>query len=226
MAISRVFCPVRGISRVGDQFQQCEQIRQRRDNFCRRHRSDGPVGFQCFQECRFVGDEQNDEIRRSEQPLIFLASQFRDVLTYRKLCAAKWRWRSASSVAEEQATNAVRETFESITISFCPADAARRPSQVAAFFVFHVVLRFVVDTFGQSRTIENGFEQHLAPISLHFQIAFECIGQIGCLGRDAPVEFHQIFQFGFQFASLRCLRRVNLLDPLAKISDVVAERFQ
>ena len=42
---------------VGDQFQQCEQIRRRRndDFFVIGIAPDGRVGFQCFQECRSLG---------------------------------------------------------------------------------------------------------------------------------------------------------------------------
>ena len=99
-------------------------------------------------------------------------------------------------------------------------------TQVAALLVLDVVLRFVVDALRERRAVEDRLQQHFAPIALHFRVAFQGVGQVAGLGRDVLVELHEAFEFGFQFAALRGLRGVDLLDPFAEIDDVVLEGFQ
>ena len=67
---------------VGDQFEQGEKVRRRRDDdlLVVGVRPDGRVVLQCGEEGRFVGDEHDDEVGRVEQALVLLASQFVDVL--------------------------------------------------------------------------------------------------------------------------------------------------
>lgn len=42
--------------------------------------------------------------------------------------------------------------------------------------------------------IVDRFEDHLAPVALHFGIALERVGQVGRFGGDAAIEFHQPFE--------------------------------
>lgn len=98
--------------------------------------------------------------------------------------------------------------------------------QVAPLLVLDVVLRLVVDALREGRTVEDRFEQHLAPVALHLRIAFQGVGQVPGLGGDRLVEFHQAFEFRFQLAPLGGLRGVDLLDALAEVDDVLLERFQ
>lgn len=99
-------------------------------------------------------------------------------------------------------------------------------SQVVSLGVLNVVLRFVVDALDERRTVQDRFQQHFAPVALHFRIAFQCVRQVRGLGRDAPVEFHQVFQLGLQFAALCRLGGVDVLDALSEFGDVVAEGFE
>ena len=99
-------------------------------------------------------------------------------------------------------------------------------SQVVSLGVLDVVLRFVVDALDERRTVQDRFQQHFAPVALHFRIAFQCVRQVRGLGRDAPVEFHQVFQLGLQFAALCRLGGVDVLDALSEFGDVVAEGFE
>ena len=98
--------------------------------------------------------------------------------------------------------------------------------QVASFLVLDVVLRLVVDAFGQGRVVEDRFEQHLAPVALHLRVAFECLREVLRLGRNVLVEFHEPFELGPQFAALRGLRGIDLLDTPPEVGDVVPEGFE
>lgn len=78
----------------------------------------------------------------------------------------------------------------------------------------------------QVRIVEDRFEDHLAPVALHFGIALERVGQVGRFGGDAAIEFHQAFKLVAQRPPLFVLGGVDLLDPLAELHDVIPERFQ
>ena len=69
---------------------------------------------------------------------------------------------------------------------------------VEVLLVLQVVLRLVVDAFGQMRTVENRLEKHLAPVALHFRVAFQRAGQvIGPLGH-AQVRLAEPTNFRFE----------------------------
>ena len=69
-----------------------------------------------------------------------------------------------------------------------------------------------MDALREGRTVEDRFEQHLAPVALHLRIAFQGVGQVPGRGGDRLVEFHQAFEFRFQLAPLGGLRGV---DPVS-----------
>ena len=78
----------------------------------------------------------------------------------------------------------------------------------------------------QVRIVENRIEDHLAPVALHLGISLEGVGQVGRLGRDAPVQLHEVLQLALQFAVLLAFGRVNLLDAGAEVGDILLEGFQ
>ena len=98
--------------------------------------------------------------------------------------------------------------------------------QVASFGILDIVLRFVVDAFQQRRIVQNGLQQHFAPVALHLGVAFEGVGQVLCVGRDRAVEFLQPLQFVLQLSALRGLRGVDFFHAFAKLRNVVLERFE
>ena len=80
--VSGVLVLVVVFPQVGDQFEQGEKVRRRRDDdlLVVGVRPNGRVVLQCGEEGRLVGDEHDDEVGRVEQALVLLASQFVDVL--------------------------------------------------------------------------------------------------------------------------------------------------
>lgn len=97
---------------------------------------------------------------------------------------------------------------------------------VVAFAVLDVELRLVVDAADEARMVEDGFENHLAPVALHLRIALQGVGQICRLGRDAAVELHEVLQLVVQRAALLVLVAVDALDPLAEFGDVLLEGLE
>lgn len=66
--------------------------------------------------------------------------------------------------------------------------------QVVSRLVLDIELRIVMYAPDQIRIVEDRFEDHLAPVALHFGIALERVGQVGRFGGDAAIEFHQAFK--------------------------------
>ena len=214
---------------VGDQFEQGEKIRRRRDDdlLVVGVRPDGRVVLQCGEEGRLVGDEHDDEVGRVEQALVLLASQFIDVLAdggrVGSEVAAALLFGFGRGVAYESRERNFRVDDDVFLLGQVQHDVG---AQVVSLGVLDVVLRFVVDALDERRTVQDRFQQHFAPVALHFRIAFQCVRQVRGLGRDAPVEFHQVFQLGLQFAALCRLGGVDVLDALSEFGDVVAEGFE
>ena len=59
--------------------------------------------------------------------------------------------------------------------------------------VLDVELRLVVHAADEVRTVENRFENHLAPVALHLRVALQRVGQIGGLGGDAALSTMRFF---------------------------------
>lgn len=92
--------------------------------------------------------------------------------------------------------------------------------------VLDVELRLIVHAADEVRTVENRFENHLAPVALHLRVALQRVGQIGGLGGDAAVELHEVLQLVVQRAALLVLVAVDALDPLAELGDILLEGLE
>ena len=179
------------------------------------------------QKRRFVRNEHNDEIGRIEQSLVLLATQFDDVLPHRSDVRCKilapGRLVLGPDVSDECRERHLR--VDNDPFAFGQIKHHVGP-QVVSRFVLDIELRIVMYAPDQVRIVEDRFEDHLAPVALHFGIALERVGQVGRFGGDAAIEFHQPFELVAQRPPLFVLGGVDLLDPLAELHDVIPERFQ
>ena len=80
--------------------------------------------------------------------------------------------------------------------------------------------------FDEVRIAEDRFEDHLAPIALHLRVAFQRVGEVGGLGRDAAVELHEVAEFVLERSPLFVFGGVDRLHTFAELRDVVLERFE
>ena len=214
---------------VGHQLEQGEEVRRRGDDDFPvvGVRPDRRIVLQRGEECRFVGDEHDDEVGRVEPPLVLLAAQLGDVLAHRghvrREVTAALLLAFGRGVADERCERNLRVDDDVLLFGQVQHYVG---AQVAALLVLDVVLGLVMYAFDECRAVEDRFEQHLAPVALHLRVAFQRVGEVGRLGRDTAVQLHEVFQLGFQLAPLRGLRGVDLFDPLAEVGDVVAEGFQ
>ena len=95
--------------------------------------------------------------------------------------------------------------------------------QQLVIFVPVTTLGFVLDAFAQARPFQHPLQDQLTPVALNFLVAFESTGQIGGFFGNLPVQLLQRFYFAAKRLAIPGFRGVDILNPFAKILQLVTE---
>ena len=156
------------------------------------------------QESRLARNEHDDEIGRFgprpvEQRLIALAAQLVDMSAHRAQMILHgtrgFLGRRALGIGHVSRQRNLRVDDDPLALGQLQDHVG---TQVVALLVLQVVLRLVVDALGQMRTVENRLEKHLAPVALHFRVAFQRAGQVVGLLGHAQVRLAEPTNFRFE----------------------------
>ena len=126
------------------------------------------------------------------------------------------------------------------TSSFRESDDDIR-AEILAILVLGIFLDKELLVFSQSAILQDGFQDHFSPVTLHLTITLQCLGEIGCirtnLGRllfQAQYslllfllkEFHRSLEGILQFFLVYFILRFALLHRFLEISKLFLNRFQ